>query len=157
MKRWPLAATFVLFIALCISAAYWAMQWFKPPPRPVAAPQQVAQQPGVRLDAAASLFGGSKAVTAAGNFQLKGVVVADRMDESVAILSVDGKPAQSVRLNAEVTPGVEVAEVQTNYILLSENGSVRRVDLPENLKRRAKVGAAGVPVRKNELTIHVEK
>src|SRR4030065_1562793 len=45
MKRWPLAATFVLFIALCVSAAYWAMQWLKPPSRPVAAPPQAMQQP----------------------------------------------------------------------------------------------------------------
>ena len=29
MKRWPLITSFMLFIALCISAAYWAMQLFK--------------------------------------------------------------------------------------------------------------------------------
>ena len=33
MKRLPLITSFVLFIALCVSAAYWAMQLFKPPLR----------------------------------------------------------------------------------------------------------------------------
>ncbi len=31
MKRLPLITSFVLFIALCVSAAYWAMQMFNPP------------------------------------------------------------------------------------------------------------------------------
>jgi len=152
MKRWPLVATFVLFIALCISAAYWAMQWFKPPLRPVAAPPQAGQS-ALHLDAAAALFGGSQAIATSGNFQLKGVVVANNMTESVAILAVDGKPAQAVRVNAEVTPGVKVSEVQSNYVLLSEKGGIRRIDLPEDVKRQAKVGAANASPQKNELAV----
>ena len=31
MKRWPLLVSFVLFIALCVSATYWGMQLYKPP------------------------------------------------------------------------------------------------------------------------------
>ncbi len=38
MKRWPLLVSFVLFIALCVSATYWGMQLYKPPVRAVAAP-----------------------------------------------------------------------------------------------------------------------
>lgn len=142
MKRWSHIATFVLFIALCVSAAYWAMQLFQPPPRPVAAPPMTGQPPATRLDAAATLFGGRPAVAAAGNFQLRGVVVANNMAESVAILAVDGKPARAVRVNAEVVPGVKVAEVHAKHVLLSENGGVRRIELPENAKRQAKVGPA---------------
>ena len=154
MKRWPLAATFVLFIALCVSAAYWAMQWLKPPSRPVAAPPQAMQQPA-RLDAAAALFGGRTAIAASGNFQLRGVVVANNMIESVAILAADGKPAQAIRVNAEVVPGVKVAEVHPHYVLLSEKGSLRRIELPEDMKRRAKVGAPGASPRKNEAAIRI--
>ncbi|HEX8954651.1 MAG TPA: hypothetical protein VF798_00140 [Burkholderiaceae bacterium] len=38
MKRLPLVANFVLFIALCMSAVYWALQPFKPQAQPVAPP-----------------------------------------------------------------------------------------------------------------------
>lgn len=135
MKRWPLIASFVLFIALCMSAAYWAIQLLKPPVRAVAAPPQTAQ-PAPKLDAAAGLFGGRSSFAVAGNFQLKGVVVAGNPAESIAILAANGKPAQSVRTNEEVMPGVTVKEVQHNYVLLSEGGVIKRVELPEKTKRR---------------------
>jgi len=137
MKRWPLVATFVLFIAVCISAAYWAMQLFKPPLRPVAAPPQTVQS-APRLDAAAALFGGRPTIAAASNFQLKGVIVASHAADSVALLAVGGKPAQAVKTNTEVAPGVKVREVQPRYVLLSEGGVEKRVELPEDVKGRAR-------------------
>ncbi|MBI5429356.1 MAG: hypothetical protein HY938_02735 [Nitrosomonadales bacterium] len=135
MKRLPLITTFALFIALCISAAYWTMQLFKPPVRAIAAPPQ-ASQPAPRLDAAAGLLGGRTSFAVASNFQLKGVVVASDPAESVAILSANGKPAQAVRTHREVVPGVTVTEVQRDHVLLSEGGMVKRVELPKDAKRQ---------------------
>jgi general secretion pathway protein C len=139
MKRLPLIASFVLFIALCTSGAYWAMQLFKPPMRAVAAPPQT-KQPAPRLDAAAGLLGGHSNAAVASNFQLKGVVVASNPAESVAILAANGKPAQAIRINAEVVPGVTVKEVNRRYVLLSEGGVVKRVELPENAKAQMNAG-----------------
>jgi len=137
MKRLPLIASFILFIALCVSAAYWAMQLFKPPVRAVAAPPQ-AIQPVPRQDAAAGLLGGHLNTVVASNFQLKGVVVASNPAESVAILATNGKPAQAIRVNAQLMPGVTVREVSRHYVLLSEGGVIKRVELPED----AKIGRA---------------
>ena len=135
MKRLPQITSFVLFIALCVSAAYWAMQMFKPPLRAVAPPPPSSQS-APRLEAAAGLLGGRSSVAVAGNFQLKGVVVASDPAESVAILAANGKPAQAIRTNAEVMPGVTVKEVHNRYVLLSEGGVIKRVDLPESARRR---------------------
>jgi general secretion pathway protein C len=135
MKRWPLIASFVLFVALCASTAYWAMQWFTPPARPVAAPLQETQavaDPG----AAASLFGGHSIATLASNFQLKGVVMASDPNESVAILAVNGKPAQAIRTNTEVIPGVTVKEVHKHHVLLIDSGVIKRVELPAKAPRK---------------------
>ena len=139
MKRWPLVATFVLFIAVCVSVAYWAMQLFKPPLRPVAAPPQAVQY-APRMEAAAALFGGRPSVAVASNFQLKGVVAAGNAAESVAILAAGGKPAQAVRINSEVLPGVQVKEVHPRYVLLSAGGVVKRVELPETAKGQTGAG-----------------
>ena len=144
MKRWPVLVSFVLFVLLCISITYWAMQLFKPQARPVAAAPQTGN-PIVNLDAAASLFGGrAAAVAVASNFQLKGVVAANKTDESIAVLAADGKPTQAVRLNAEVMPGVIVKEVHPQYVLLSEGGITKRVELPEGAKPLTQVDVATI-------------
>lgn len=144
MKRWPLFVSFVLFIALCVSAAYWTIQFLKPPVRAVAPPPQAAQ-PAPKLDAAAGLFGGRSSIAVASNYQLKGVVVASNPAESVAILSANGKPARSVRTDAEVIPGVTVKEVQQGYVLLSENGVSKRVELPLKAKAPLEVVVSIIP------------
>jgi general secretion pathway protein C len=141
MKRWPLVASFGLFLALCVSVAYWAMQFSKPPLRSVTAPPQTAQ-PMANLDAAAGLFGGRSTVAVASNFQLRGVVVSGNPALSIAILAADGKPAQAVRANAEVVPGVTVKEVHQRYVLLSEGGVAKRVDLPEDAKSASNTNPA---------------
>jgi general secretion pathway protein C len=142
MKRLPVIASFVLFIAVCGSAAFWAMQLFKPPLRAVAAPPP-ASRPAPRLEAAVELFGGRSNIAVATNFQLKGVVASGTPGESIAILSADGKPAQAVRANAEIIPGVVVKEVHARYVLLSEGGAIKRVELPEGAKGQG--GVENVP------------
>ena len=135
MKHWPLITSFVLFIALCGSAAYWAMQLFKPPVRAVAAPPQ-AVQAAPKPDAAVGLFGVHAYAAVATNYQLKGVVVGSNAAESVAILAANGKPPLTVRTNAEVSPGIKITEIHRGYVLLSEGGVIKRVDLPESAKRK---------------------
>jgi general secretion pathway protein C len=134
MKRMPQITSFLLFIALCVSAAYWGMQLFNPPLRAVAAPPQSIPTPS--LDAAASLLGGQATAVVASNFQLTGVVMATNPAESVAILAANGKKPQAVRTNAEVVPGVTVKEVQRDHVLLSQGGVIKRVELPKDAKRR---------------------
>ena len=119
------------------------MQFFKPPLRAVAAPPQTMQGfTPPRLDAAAALFGGRTTIAVAVNFQLHGVIAAGNPTEGVAILAAGGKPAQAIRVNTEVMPGVMVKEVHPQYVLLSERGVVKRVDLPEIAKAQ---GGAGNP------------
>ena len=134
MKRWPLLTSFVLFIALCVSATYWGMQFYKPPARPIAAPPPAVQAPPDPR-AAVVLFGGRQGpVAVATNYQLRGVVASGTSGESVAILSADGKPPEAVRANREIQPGVIVKEVHPRYVLLQENGVLKRVELPEDAK-----------------------
>jgi general secretion pathway protein C len=133
MKRWPGLASFLLFAALCASVAFWTMQFLKPPLRPVAATQQLAKI-DYPLEAASGLFGGRKIASAAvaTNYALKGVVVSRNPRDSVAILATDGKPAQAIRLGSDVVRGVTVKEVHAQYVLLSEGGVQKRVQLSES-------------------------
>jgi general secretion pathway protein C len=132
-RRLPLLVSFLLFIALCAAIAYWALQMFKPPVRPVAAPpREIRPEPS--MDAASGLFGGRAAKTAvASNYQLRGIIVAGPRD-SVAIISADGKPAMAVRVGAELAPGVTIKAVNRDHVLVTENGAEKRVELPESAK-----------------------
>ena len=144
-KRLPPVAIFFSFLLLCISLAYWGMQLFKPPVRNVVAPVSVMRADAPLAAAAGLLGGGSGGVVAASNFQLKGVVVAANERESVAIIAADGKPAQAIWLNGEVQPGVTVKEVNRQFVLLSDGGVTRRVDLPKDAGPRVDPAMAPMP------------
>lgn len=130
MKKMPLLVNFVFFIALCASMTFWALRFFKPQSRDIAAPAiEVNFEPGVGQWGA--LFGRSAVATvAASNYALKGVVVAHRPADSAAILIADGKAPQTVAIGRELSPGVKLQEVHEGYIVISEAGVIKRVDLP---------------------------
>lgn len=129
MKRWPTITSFILFIALCASAAYWAMQFFKPQARVMVAPPPATLH-APELSAAAGLLGGNSHGTAASNFQLTGIIFADRPGESIAIIAIDGKPAKPFHVDNEIQKGMRIKEVQHGYILLEQSGKVQRLELP---------------------------
>jgi general secretion pathway protein C len=130
MKRLPLLVTVLAVAALSASLAYWGLQLFKPQQRPIAAvPMQAA--PEANIDAAKGLFGGQIAAAVVSNYQLKGVVAANGPD-SAAIIAADGKPAMAYGVGREVAPGVTIKEVHPKYVLLSEGGAVKRIDLPSD-------------------------
>ncbi|MCD6027246.1 MAG: hypothetical protein K0R08_1765 [Solimicrobium sp.] len=127
MKRVPLIVSFVLFVLLCVSSSYWVMRLVKPETRKILAPQ--VAQPVADVESVASLFGGVMLVTT--NYHLKGIVQANPMSQSVAIIGVDGSPAKAYPVDTEVN-GTALNEVYSNYVLLGDNGVSKRVDLPTN-------------------------
>lgn len=131
MKNARLIASILLLALLCASLAYWALKLIRPAERPLAAPQQTRQE--INLDAAAGLFGGRPGAAVATNYQLRGVIDAVSEADSVAIIAASGKPAQAVVVGGEVSPGVTVKEVRPNYVLLSENGVSKRIELPDKM------------------------
>jgi general secretion pathway protein C len=142
MGRSPLIADFILSGALCASLAYWGMHFFTPQARPPAASAEQVQAALPHTDAAALLFGGQTAASAARNVVLTGVI-ADG-PRGVAVLTVDGKPPQVVGLGMEAAPGVMVTEVNTAFVLLSVDGMIKRIDLPEGIVKAGVTIAAPV-------------
>ncbi|MFC0251020.1 type II secretion system protein N [Massilia consociata] len=125
-KRLPLLFTVLALVLLAASCAYWFLQLYKPEQRPLA-PAPVIAQAEPSPDAAATLFGGQPTAMTISNYQLTGVVSAGR--DSAVILVADGAPPKAVRIGREIVPGVTVAEVHPRYVMLSEGGIMKRVDL----------------------------
>ncbi|MDB5919464.1 MAG: hypothetical protein JWR40_3698 [Massilia sp.] len=139
MKRLPLLLSFLALVALTASLTYWVMQWIRPPVRDQVAVAAPAPPPPA-IDAAATLFGG-QASSVVSNYQLTGVVAAGR--ESVAIIVADGALPKALKLGKEVVSGVTVQEVHPRYVMLSDGGVLKRIELAAD--GRAGAGGAGSP------------
>ncbi len=139
MKRLPQFTSLLAVVALSVSLAYWAMQLFKAPQRPINPPAVPVVQ-DASVEAGASLFGGQVSVATASNYQLKGVVAAGNGRGSVAIIATDGKPSVALPEGAEVAPGVTVLEVHARHVLLRDGGVSKRIDLVADDKALALPG-----------------
>jgi len=139
-KRLPLLLSLLGVILLAASLAYWILQLYQPPQRPIAAVPHTSM-PDPSIDAAATLFGGQIATASATSYQLTGIVSAGR--ESVAIIVAEGSPPKAVRMGKELVPGITLAEVHPRYVMLSDGGVMKRLDLAADSKPAAAMGGAG--------------
>ena len=137
-KRLPILISLLALIVLAASIAYWVLQLYQPQQRPLAA-APVVSQPEPSPDAAATLFGGQPSA-AISNFQLTGVVAAGSAN-SAAIIVADGAPPVAVRIGREVAPGVVVSEVHQRYVMLTDGGVPKRIDLASDSRAPATMNA----------------
>lgn len=138
-KRLPILLSLLALILLAASIAYWVLQLYQPQQRPLAA-APVVSQPEPSPDAAATLFGGQPVAAAISNFQLTGVVAAGSAN-SAAIIVADGAPPVAVRIGREVAPGVVVSEVHQRYVMLSDGGVLKRIELATDSRAPASMNA----------------
>lgn len=132
--RLPRLISLILFMLLCACTAYWSMRFLRPPLRAIAMPPHNEESKEIDISHAFSLFGAQGLAAVVSNYQLSGVVVAQQAGKSVAILSMDGKPAQTVMQGKELQPGISMKEVHSNYVVLSKGGILERVMLPDDAK-----------------------
>lgn len=142
MKRLPLLLTLLALVFLAVSATYWGMQLYKPQQRAIAAAPP-AGIPEPAPDAAATLFGGQAATVAVSNYQLTGIVSAGR--DSVAIIVADGQPPKALKIGRELAPGVTISEVHPRYVMLSDGGVMKRVELMADTKPAIPLSGAAMP------------
>jgi general secretion pathway protein C len=139
-KRLPLLLSLLGVILLAASLAYWILQLYQPPQRPIAAAPRTAMA-DPPIDAAATLFGGQVVTASATSYQLTGIVSAGR--DSVAIIVAEGSPPKALRVGRELVPGITLAEVHPRYVMLSDGGVMKRLDLAADTKAAAPMGGPG--------------
>ena len=120
----------VMIMVLCTSATYWALHLSTSQQRPVA----VAPTAAMQIDNAATalLFGSGSSSAIASNFQLRGIVLAPNVSDSVAIIVADGKPARALKIGSEIVVGANLQHINADHILISDNGVQKRVPLPSS-------------------------
>ena len=126
-------ATFAALALLAVVLAYWMWAWFAPRPEPRA--PAAAQAGGATLEAANGLFGsaqGPKGLAASSSSaKLVGVVAASGSRAGYAVLRLDAKKSVAVLQGEEVEPGLRLAEVHPDHVVLERSGAREKLPLPE--------------------------
>jgi len=125
-------ATFAAIALLGAVLAYWSWAVLAPQP----APRAPAATPAAGdASAAAALFGKApqeqRSTASASSIRLLGVVADPGGKRGYAVLRLDAKRTVAVTEGAEVEPGLRLAEVHVDHIVLERNGARETLAWPE--------------------------
>lgn len=133
LQKAAFAGTLAALALLGVVLAYWSWAWFAPSPAPRA---PAAVQLAGPAASAGGLFGiapqGSGALAAGpGALRLMGVVAAVEGRGGHAVLRLDGRRSVAILEGEEIAPGLRLAEVHVDHIVMERNGARETLALPE--------------------------
>ena len=127
--------------------AYWTWTWFAPRPEPRV---QSATTPGGGVGSAQGLFGTlqrNQNVAAPTGIAIKllGVMAAAGGRHGYAVVQLEARQILAVREGEDIAPGIQLAEVHPDHVILVRNGIRESLAWPQkNLAARS----AAPPVNK---------
>ena len=118
---------------LGVVLAYWGWALFAPPAAPRA---PAAVEIAGRTSSAGGLFGSVKqgsgaAAASSGAIRLVGVVAASGLRRGHAVLRLDAKKTVAVLQGEDVEPGLRLAEVHADHVVLERDGARETLAWPE--------------------------
>lgn len=117
-------------------AAYWTWEWLAPNPEPRA---QVAANAGGHAASANGLFGNmernqNSASPTGIAIRLLGIVAATAGRRGYAVMQLEPKEILAVREGEDITPGIRLAKIETDHIILERGGARETLAWPEKYK-----------------------
>ena len=134
MNKTASAANFAALALLGVVLAYWSWVWLAPA---AAARAPAAPEAAGSVSTAAALFGSAKqgaGATASGSIRLIGVVAASGKRPGHAVLRLDGKKTVAVLQGEDIEPGLRLAEVHVDHIVMERSGAREVLAWPEKNK-----------------------
>ena len=121
--------TFAALACLGWVLAYWTWQWFSPQ---TGLRLAVVSQAASRVDSAASLFGKppQQIAAPASAISVLGVIAASGGGSGYAILGFAQQSPRPVRERDEIAPGIRLAEVHPDKVIIERNGLFETLALP---------------------------
>jgi general secretion pathway protein C len=132
------AVTLAALALLGLVLAYWTWVWFAP--APVAPVHQVAGR-GPGLESAYGLFGAKPSETSSVpqskiSAELLGVVAASAGHTGYAVFRLDTKKVVAIPEGQDIEPGVRLAEVRPDHVILVRDGMRERLSWPKKSASR---------------------
>lgn len=124
-------ATVAALVLLALVAAYWTWQWLAPQP-----PAQAAASAGSSGTSASTLFGdlerdGKSALPTGIAIRLLGVVAATAGRRGYAVVRLEPQEILTVREGEDIAPGIRLAEVATDHVILERGGTRETLGWPQ--------------------------
>lgn len=125
--------TIAALALLGLVGGYWTWQWFAPRPEPHV---QAQAEAGGQIASAMELFGSvQREVNAPAStgiaIRLLGVVAALEGRDAYAIVVLDGRQIVATRKGEDIAPGITLAEVAPDHVVLDRNGVRESLAWPE--------------------------
>jgi general secretion pathway protein C len=127
-------ATVFLSIFLVASVTDWLLTFTagRTPTEPVRVlPANETEIRGRSVDTAAvaGLFGATADAGAGSNIRALGVMAEGSTGRGIALIGVEGKPPRAVRAGESIAPGVILAEVRRDGVVLNRSGAMQQIRL----------------------------
>lgn len=141
------ALSLASLLLLGLVLAYWTWTWFGPRPEPRV---QMGAGQGGGIGSAGLLFGkleGNQGTAAPTGIALKllGVVAASAGRLGYAVVQLEGKQILAVHEGEDIAPGIRLAEVHPEQVILERSGVRETLTWPE---KRGTAGAVAPAVNK---------
>jgi general secretion pathway protein C len=128
LKKAGFLATLAASSLLGVVLAYWSWAWLAPA---AAARAPAVAEAAPQTSSADGLFGIAKASSSASTVRLTGVVAASEGRRGHAVLRLDGKKTVAILQGEDVEPGLRLAEVHVDHVVLERNGARETLAWPE--------------------------
>lgn len=127
-------ATLTAVIVTGFLAAHWTWLWLAPQPVPRA---PVATDSGAPMAAAGALFGvqqrDSNSLAPTGiAIRLLGIVAASGAQRGYAVVQLEAKDIVAVAEGADLSPGIRLAEIGADRVILERDGRRETLTWPES-------------------------
>ena len=130
MNKAAFLATLAALALLGVVLAYWSWAWLAP--AAAARAPALARGGARRPPPAAGLFGSRQGRSrSASSVRLTGVVAASGERRGHAVLRLDGKKTVAVLQGEDIEPGLRLAEVHPDRIVLERNGARETLAWPD--------------------------
>jgi len=132
--------TFAALMLLALVLAWWTWSWLGPSLEPRV---QINAEPEAGLSVASTLFGSiarQQPTVATGlAISLLGVIAATGERPGYALIRLDANKTVSVLVGSEVAPGIRLAQVFPDHVILERNGVRETLAWPER-------GSSALPI-----------
>lgn len=129
--------TLAALALLCVVLAYWSWEWLGPRAKPGALPML---QPVAGIAHAQTLFAGPRdgesLTTAERGIRLLGVVAANGREPGYAVVEVEPRRGLAVREGEDIFPGVRLAEVHPDHVVIDRRGARETLSWPKKKGKR---------------------
>ena len=131
------AVTLAALLLLGVVLAYWTWVGFAPRAESRLRP---AQESAGRAGMARALFGssprnGAATAVAGSSIKLLGIAAASGGRPGYAIVQLEARHSTTVREGDDIAPGIRLAEVRPDHVVLDRNGARETVAWPRAKKR----------------------